>query len=364
VVMRIRRRRADPRRRHAGREGRRVPCRAALATLLTIFAAAAFGGTAPIATAVVPSPGTFVVRAVGDSVTAGFGYCGARDPACTAGYLNPATALIPCVRATYLDACSANLGAYPSVGDVFTPAQTLPVNPVSWADQFAVREGMTNYVNEAVTGSTPEQWAAGDLSDRLASVLATNPDLTLLTLGANPVLHSFYTNLKDIACLFSINPFESEARLLRHVRECVLQEFRKANSHNSLIRVYETLLKISNNHILALEYHTPWPVAFPFHHYIRKNEVAEIIRTLNEQIGTAIEHVALRFPGRISLVATPPWGENHQCLAKPLSARWVIDLDFCIHPTRAGYTQLMDEVVSFARAHPRDVGFGSAAWAS
>jgi GDSL-like Lipase/Acylhydrolase family len=322
--------------------------------------------SAPVAGAVVPAPATFVVRAIGDSVTAGFGYCGAADPACSAGYLNPATALLPCVRATYLDACSANLGAYPSVGELFGPAPALPANPVSWADQFAAREGMSNYVNMAVTGSTPAEWGAqGTLHGRLAQVIAADTNLTLMTLGANPVLRAFYTSFSKVACLFSLNPLESEARLLAKVHRCTLDEFDRAHSGDALRAVYRELLEEDpSNHVLVLEYHTPWPVAFPLRHYVRTHEVQEIIRTLNEQIARAVADVAPDFPGRLSLVATPPWREDHQCLAQPPAARWVIDLDFCIHPSRAGYTQLMDEVVNFARANPQALGFASAAWVS
>jgi hypothetical protein len=225
---------------------------------------------------------------------------------------------------------------------------------------------MTNYINMAVTGSTPEDWSQGALHGRLAQVIAANADLTLMTLGANPVLRGFYTSFSNVACLFSLsNPFESEARLLERVHDCTLKEFDKARSGAALRAVYRELLERDpSNHVLVLAYHTPWPVAFPLRHYIRTKEVAEVIRTLNEQIQGAVAAVAPDFPGRLSLVATPPWGEQHQCLAQPPSARWVIDLDFCIHPSRAGYTDLMDEVVSFARAHPQAFGFASSAWVS
>jgi len=331
---------------------------------LAAMAIATAGENAAVAGAAVPDPGSFVVRAIGDSVTAGFGYCGVADPACTGGYLNPATALLPCVRASYLDACSANVGAYPSVGDVLVPPPALPAAPVSWADQFALREGMSNYVNAAVTGSTPQQWSRGDLRGRLGQVVDAHPNLTLMTLGANPVLHGFYTRFKNVACLFSLNPFESEATLLRRVHGCALKELEAAGSRAALAAVYERLLGDRGNHLLVLLYHTPWPVAFPLRRYVRKNEVAEIIRTINDQIASVTAAIARRYPGRLSIVATPPWGENHQCLAEPPSERWVIDLDFCIHPSRAGYAQMTGEVVRFARAHPRELGFAGSDWVS
>jgi hypothetical protein len=64
------------------------------------------------------------------------------------------------------------------------------------------------------------------------------------------------------------------------------------------------------------------------------------------------------------LAAGPRAGRLGRRCAQPPNARWVIDLDFCIHPSRAGYTQMMEEVVNFARAHPQDLGFASSAWVS
>jgi len=50
-----------------------------------VLAAGCAGVLATTAAASVPVGTPFVVRAIGDSVTAGFGYCGLVDPHCTNG---------------------------------------------------------------------------------------------------------------------------------------------------------------------------------------------------------------------------------------------------------------------------------------
>jgi len=149
------------------------------------------------AAAKVPVGQPFVLRAIGDSVTAGFGYCGLVDPSCRDGRGQPysLSEQTECRGGDYDDRCSSNKGD----STAHLPG-TDGVPAISWAAQFAVREDIPNFINYAVTGSRPDQWDDNaphgfyNFNTLMQDVLTAGPDLTLMTLGANPVLHEFYSS--------------------------------------------------------------------------------------------------------------------------------------------------------------------------
>jgi lysophospholipase L1-like esterase len=169
------------------------------------------GGTVAGQVAVHVRPYRFV--ALGDSVTAGFGYYGDGDEM-------SALKLGSCKPLSQLNGrCSSNsrlrggaTGADPSYTADFGLA-----NNVSWAAQFAnglqgggKLAGDGQYANYAVTGSSPGDWMAlpsdakgskgypdgsGALTPTLDKVLAGDPDLVAFTIGANPILSNMMPSL-------------------------------------------------------------------------------------------------------------------------------------------------------------------------
>ena len=126
-----------------------------------------------------------VVRAMGDSVTAGFGYY-------SDGSLMPFLSLYECkpVGEVLDDACSSNSTATKNgLKEVpYAPDYGL-ANNVSWAAQWANEYGVTNYKNFAVSGSEPTNWApGGNLYPTTQKIEAEDPDYILMTIGANPIL--------------------------------------------------------------------------------------------------------------------------------------------------------------------------------
>jgi lysophospholipase L1-like esterase len=327
-------------------------------SLAGAFAAVAFTAAAA---AKVPAGQPFVVRAIGDSVTAGFGYCGLADPSCPDGPGQPyaLSEQSVCRGGDYDDRCSSNKGDYTA----HLPG-TDGVPAISWAAQFAVREDIPDFINYAVTGSRPDQWDDNtppgffNFHTLMQDVLDAHPDLTLMTLGANPVLHEFYSNPRAIACvaLLSIN----------QVKRCAIRELEKFGSKMHLEHIYERLLSVPTNHVIVLGYHTPHPAVHQvvlgklIEFYLpRYAHVQAIIGEINSTVKQAVDAVAGQGDNRLRIhfVGMDPWpAEEHQCL-DAAHEPWVISWDFCIHPTDAGYRQFVDRLVGFVREDPAAAGF-------
>ena len=313
------------------------------------------------AAAKVPVGQPFVLRAIGDSVTAGFGYCGLVDPECPDGRGQPyaLSEQTVCRGGNYDDRCSSNKGDYTAhlPGDDGVPA-------ISWADQFAVREAIPDFINYAVTGSRPDQWdgntPAGfyNFTKLMQDVVDARPDLTLMTLGANPVLHEFYSSPRAIACVAFLT--------INQVKKCAARELEKFKSKMHLEHVYEKLLSVPSNHVIVLGYHTPHPAVHQvllrklIEFYLPKYaHVQAIIAEINSTVKQAVDAVASRGENRLRIhfLSMDPWPpEEHQCL-DATHEPWVISWDFCIHPTEAGYRQFVDRVVRLLREDPSAAGF-------
>ncbi len=338
--------------------------RAAIRLVVCLAAVAAVGAGAltSTASAQVPEGTPFVLRAIGDSVTAGFGYCGLVDPDCTNGPGQPYSLneRSVCTGGHYDDRCSSNKGD--------TTAQlpgTDGVPAISWAAQFAVREDIPDYINYAVTGSTPSQWDDNtpsgfyNFDELLDDVLNAHPDLTLMTLGANPVLHEFYSNPRDIACVTLLTT--------QKVKSCARRELEKAGTMMHLEHVYEKLLSDPTNHVIVMGYHTPHPAIVQkvlgklIEFYLpRYNAVQAILAEINATVHQAVANVASKSDDnaqRLHFVSLEPWpAEEHQCL-DTMHDPWVISWDFCIHPTDKGYTEFDDRLVGYLRQDPAWAGF-------
>jgi hypothetical protein len=149
-------------------------------------------GLTRFAAVTVGAPGKINVRALGDSVTAGFGYYGEGG---SMNFIDFGLYCIPAAREMN-DACSSNSVSEESEeGPVtYTEDWGLAEN-ISWAAQWATAHNVTNYENLAISGSEPGDWAPnGQFFGTTKEIEREQPDVVLLTLGANPLLSKLLTS--------------------------------------------------------------------------------------------------------------------------------------------------------------------------
>lgn len=311
-----------------------------------------------------------VVRALGDSVTAGFGYFWSKEKAKWEEM--PWWDLLSCrpKAKRFNDACSSNsLSDTSEEGPVrYAPEYGLS-NKVSWAAQWAVNYGVTNYRNFAISGSEPKNWAPeGEFHFLTEKIKGEEPDYVLLTLGANPLLSNILFGLYEMAC----------ARF-GSFQECVKEEFAEVELRTQLRRVYTDLLAAPKPTIFVMQYHLAVPAIDLAYSSV---QIAEMGNMLNEEIRKAAAETG---SNRIKVV-TPPhfnvgvnlegafpskttcrvggepvdgasvqsnpsqWEFEHDplggefCPGPPNAARWLIDGDSGIHPSAAGYKQMASQM--------------------
>lgn len=235
--------------------------------------------TTPVEIKVAPRGGV-VVRAIGDSVTAGFGY---YDD----GREMTIGSLLSCKPAGtgYNDACSSNSTNTSSSqkGVAYAPDYGL-ANNVSWVAQWANAHGVTDFQNLAVTGSEPADWTAGgQFFATTKRVESEDPDYILMTMGANPLL--------------SGTPIDEQALPV------------------DLAAVYQRLLEQTDATVYLMQYHTAVPSS----------------TLVNREIATVAAEVD---PLRTQLLVVAPPQEPVQ----------VTSGDTGIHPSGAGYAQMASKV--------------------
>jgi len=318
-----------------------------------------------------PAPAESIsVRAMGDSVTAGFGYYGATGKPMTFSQLfscQPAAV-------SFNDACSSNSSnRNSSVGKtpVYLPDFGLSRN-ISWAAQWANTYGITDYRNYAVTGSTPSDWLPGGQFDATRQAIQQqNPDYIVMTMGANPILHDVLFGLDPMGCAL-------EADLFGDYRACVLEAFEKVDLDGTLNQLYTELINNTESRIVLMQYHLSIPAAAPLY-TSQQIEMMQIL--MNEIIEDEANKVS---PERINVVAPPrfnvgidmtplypakyscSWldfkvdGPSVQatpsqdfleglhplsfCPGPPDGPPWVISGDTGIHPSAAGYAQMASQI--------------------
>ena len=352
------------------------------------------GAGAQATNATTPSASPLRVRAFGDSVTAGYGFLGD-------GTQWGVTDLLRCrpPAGQMNGRCSSNssLGpGAPAGPPVFTPDFGLADN-VSWAAQVATTLGTVDYANYAVTGSEPRQWmnlAAepdqpdnGEYHDLLVRLESDDPDLVLMTLGANPLLADFVTGPQAACALFDDE--NTQRQLFEDCIDGVIQDNLLAQR---LIAVYLDVLAHTNKaRIVASRYYLAIPAITLFEEW----QAQAMVDAVNAQVDTAVAAVkesGAAYAGRISLAdpprfdsgwpgtgqdagcgATPPAdGPSHQSLyaqmmliARAGSAGfcastepWTIDADTGIHPNRDGHAQLAASALAVIRANGWDAAGG------
>jgi lysophospholipase L1-like esterase len=310
-----------------------------------------------------------VVRAMGDSVTAGFGYYGNGSQM---GLLE----LYECKPFGEVldDACSSNSTATANgLKEVpYAPDYGLS-NNVSWAAQWANQYGATNYKNYAISGSEPTNWApGGNLYATTQKIEAEDPDYILMTIGANPILANTLFGAGPALCAF-------ESDIVGGYSECVEEAFESVHLRAELKRLYADLVEKTHATIYLMQYHLSVPssaIAYS------AAQIAEMAKMMNETIAAVAQEVS---PTRLQVV-TPPhfnvgislepvYPSSYSCSSfgftvdgpsvqsTPTQAElelghylsfcggpqgggepWVISADTGIHPSAAGYAQMASKV--------------------
>jgi GDSL-like Lipase/Acylhydrolase family len=345
--------------RFRGRDSLRLANRAGQSA--TTSASAPVGS--PVEIVVTESSGV-VARALGDSVTAGFGY---YDD----GSLMPFEDLLSCKpgESPYDDACSSNSTNRRDSGAAvdYAPGYGL-ANNVSWAAQWANAHGVTDYENVAISGSEPSEWApGGQYYATTKRIESEDPDYLLMTVGANPLLSDMLFGVDTMGCAL-------ESDIAGGFRECVEGAFASVQLRANLKKLYADLVAKTNATIFLMQYPTSIPsVALAY----SATQLAMTGKLLNREIASVASEVdgaRLRpvapphfnvgidlspvFPSRYSCsrfgyrvdgqsVQSEP-SQDELEIDHPLSfcsgpaegPPWVIGGDTGIHPSAAGYARM------------------------
>jgi len=310
-----------------------------------------------------------VVRALGDSVTAGFGYYEHGEPM----YL---TSLLSCRpgETSYDDACSSNSSVRSNEAEKVEYAPDFGLaNNVSWAAQWANAHGVTNFKNFAVSGSEPTNWfGKGQFAGTAKQLAAEDPDYVLMTMGANPLLSNMLFGIGNIGCGIWSD-------LFGRFRECVEREFTAIGLRPNLKTLYSNLVRETDAAIFLMQYH----LSIPSSALYSVDQIAVMGRLMNEEIEAAAREVN---SPRITIVSPPHFAvglslvpvypSNFRCKGLILTSRvdgrsvqsalsqdvlsglhplefcpgtkgeapWVISGDTGIHPSAAGYAQMASQV--------------------
>lgn len=310
-----------------------------------------------------------VVRALGDSVTAGFGYYSNGTPM-TIGRLPGCR---PAAK-EFNDACSSNsLNFTSKEGKVEYAPDFGLANNVSWAAQWANSHGVTNFKNFAITGSEPKNWApGGEFHSTTEQIEKEDPDYILMTMGANPLLSEMLFGVDNMGCAI-------ESDVLGGYRECVEAAFAEVGLQEHLKSLYSDLVQNTDATIFLMQYHLSVPsTALAY----SATQIAMMGQLLNREIEAVAAGVS---PQRLQVVAPPHFNvgidvspvfpSRFSCsrlgyevdgpsvqstptqdeleVLHPLSfcegpagggPPWVISGDTGIHPSAAGYAQMASQV--------------------
>ncbi|MFN8126471.1 MAG: hypothetical protein U0R64_08205 [Candidatus Nanopelagicales bacterium] len=220
---------------------------------------------------------------LGDSVTAGFGYLGAKENAKNiSGSVNSSFAnswyfgdnslsdCNPPSSGTPDDRCSNNnFNGAPWSAGPWKAGANAP--DVAYSFQIAASQDPAKAApveNWAVTGSTPANWdEGGAFNYQLRNIKDT---YVVMTLGANPILASFLkirlsgVNVTNGACADSTEWLGWTgwwAYPVSHVVECADQQWTQNRQNDHLVNIYKTLLQ-NNNKVLAMGYYRACPWSF------------------------------------------------------------------------------------------------------
>jgi lysophospholipase L1-like esterase len=307
-----------------------------------------------------------VVRAIGDSVTAGFGY---YDD----GSLMSIASLLSCrpSGSRYDDACSSNSTnrSNTATSVAYAPDYGL-ANNVSWVAQWANEHGVTDFQNLAVTGSEPSSWTpGGQFYETAQRMAAEDPDYVLMTMGANPLLADMLFGIDNMGCAIWADVFGRYA-------ECIEEAFAGVQLRANLATLYRQLLASTDATVYLMQYHLSVPASALLY---SSAQVAMMGALLNREIASVAAAVdplqtQLRVVAPphfdVGISIAPVYPSTYSCSSlgylvdgqsvqssatqdelrvfHPLSfcpspagqPPWVISGDTGIHPSAAGYAQM------------------------
>jgi hypothetical protein len=273
-------------------------------------------GVPPTGCPVDPAP-DFEVRAIGDSVTAAFGYYADGSPVPASEITSPPPD----------DRCRP-----PKPPDGRCQSPNVAAYPAVWAESHDIPIRSPAYENLAISGSTADQWAdaGGEFRDELESVVTDDPDLVLMTLGANPLLTDFAFDpfkLTSFWCL-RFDPLSS-------ISTCVQKRFKKLGVADDLVTVYTRLLDGTDATIGVFLYHETYPKGLVGD--ISRRKIRVLFNELNAQVATAFARARRERPQsaeRLRLLRPPLSFDEHGCKT---FTPWVLKTDHCVHPNLAGH---------------------------
>ncbi len=311
-----------------------------------------------------------VVRALGDSVTAAFGYY--ED-----GSQMSIARLFSCRPPVgkYDDACSSNSKVQSNtVNEVEYATDYGLSNNVSWVAQWANEHGATNFKNFAISGSRPQDWFGnGQFAETTKELESEDPDYVLLTIGANPILTETLFGIDNMGCAVW-------ADIFGEYQACIERAFDKVNLAENLRGLYAELVRNTDAQIIAMQYHLSVPSSALAYTAI---QIAEMANLMNAEVAAAAAAVSksridvvspphfdvgislkpvypatykckgLLFDSRVdgpSVQATPSQvflrvaHPFEFCGGPVIGPPWVISGDTGIHPSAAGYAQMASQV--------------------
>lgn len=311
-----------------------------------------------------------IVRAMGDSVTAGFGYY-------DNGEAMPFEELLSCRpgEGEYDDACSSNSTVRTNKKGTkleYAPDYGL-ANNVSWAAQWANQHAVKNYANFAVSGSEPKDWApGGQLYATTRRLESEAPDYILMTVGANPLLSDVLFGGGNMACAIWSD-------IAGGFSECVEKAFEEVELRANLAKLYRELVAKTDAVVYLMQYPLTVPsVALAY----SATQIAQMGALLNREIASVAAEVnksrlhPIAPPHfNVGIDMSPTYPSKYTCsyleymvdgpsvqseptqdeleIAHPLSfcegpaggtPAWVISGDTGIHPSATGYTQMAAQV--------------------
>lgn len=265
-----------------------------------------------------------VIRAIGDSVTAGFGYADADGDR---------------FDAIELPFC-ASRAAHPRCQDP---------DGVAYPARYASGVEDANFVNYAISGSTAADWLGegkrpelnARLQARFAKVVAADPDVTVLTLGANPLLDSFLTDIAGRRLC-------ATTRDRQKARACIRTALDEERVEARLQRIYDELLDTPDDGRNGLVVVFQYPESHP------PSAIGVNVTVLVEELRLAIAASVAR------AIAADPEDGDRLVVAEPGAfifhgcgedEPWILDVDTCIHPNAAGHAQLARVLADVVAEH-------------
>jgi lysophospholipase L1-like esterase len=245
------------------------------------------------------------VVAIGDSVMAGFGYY----PTSATGTIDDTIPEmkftdLPGCRPAFTDgfgyngACSANVLSRTNDDTVAPYVRWAPDygywNQVAWSARFArdINTGFSDdsiasaYRNFALSGSTAAEWAddslvfqrlgSGSDDTGLGAVIAENPDVITITVGANPTLASVLMGEGALKCSAASDKYR-----------CFSELIAKDRTPESLRTVYRTLLENTGAEVIVMLY----PNIIPAVTLFTAEDMLIALKALNTTIADAVNDV-------------------------------------------------------------------------